>query len=323
MSSNYVRNDGISQLMSDLTNQIKQLLPQEGLPVELEGTIFNLRQRDNYAFFDLNYEADKRLHVTIKGKPFSYFQRINLQDFQGVTLRGTLYLSERNGQFSCGVKCDWITRQQRRDIQSYSPKTTGIKPLPQMPPRIALLSSDESQGAEDFEGTLAPMLKSAMKKYNISTQGDRAVSEIVDAIRAVNTQCDADVICITRGGGDAILLHCVFDNDRLCQAILNSNIPVLIGVGHRSNKFQADAVSDTTGNFGTYAITPTDLANKLNERYKNHQFGVQDPYQQPIPPFPTPAPQHPQKLPGEGTNPFLLVLGSLIVGAAIAYFLLT
>lgn len=101
-------------------------------------------------------------------------------------------------------------------------------------------------------------------------EGDKALEEIPEVIKAANDSNNANLICIVRGGGDPIGIRYIFDNEKICQSITDSKKPVLIGVGHTKDFTNADRASDAPFNKNgshNYFITPTDLANYINKHY--------------------------------------------------------
>lgn len=130
--------------------------------------------------------------------------------------------------------------------------------------RIAVVGSPDTSGYRDFMDTL--FKNNAYRNFKVkvfpsSVQGERAVSELIEAIENAQ-EYDVDVIVIIRGGGGKMDLH-VFNDLDLCRVICRSKIPIITGIGHESDEVVADLVSNT------YTITPTAAAKFLFMRIYN------------------------------------------------------
>ena len=86
-------------------------------------------------------------------------------------------------------------------------------------------------------------------------QGDRAVEEIVQAIKKARCY-DVDVIVLIRGGGSKMDLD-VFNHYALCKTICETKIPIITGIGHETDQVVADLVAKQ------FFITPTAVAKHL------------------------------------------------------------
>jgi len=130
--------------------------------------------------------------------------------------------------------------------------------LPILAKRIAVIGSPETSGYRDFMDTL--FKNNAYRNFKVkvfpsSVQGDRSVSELINAIQKAQ-EYDVDVIVIVRGGGGKMDLH-VFNDLELCRTICRSRLPILTGIGHESDEVVADLVANTP------TITPTAAAKFL------------------------------------------------------------
>jgi exodeoxyribonuclease VII large subunit len=91
---------------------------------------------------------------------------------------------------------------------------------------------------------------------NTAVQGPGAVSQIVEALRELDTDPDVDVIVLARGGGSVEDLL-PFSDETLCRAIAACRTPVVSAVGHEPDNPLCDLVADVR------AATPTDAAKKI------------------------------------------------------------
>lgn len=122
-------------------------------------------------------------------------------------------------------------------------------------PRIALIAG-ENHGKKDFDSKINRKLKEENCIDFIKTNMSN-IPEIISAIEKKNLEQDMDIIAIVRGGGNAEDM-CIYNNKLLLDAIKNSKIPVVVGIGHKDDKILAERVAV----YG--ASTPTDAANYIN-----------------------------------------------------------
>jgi exodeoxyribonuclease VII large subunit len=89
-----------------------------------------------------------------------------------------------------------------------------------------------------------------------AVQGDRAASEVTNAIRVLDEDPEVDVIIIARGGGDFQNLL-VFSDETLVRAAADAVTPIVSAIGHENDRPLLDEVADLR------ASTPTDAAKRV------------------------------------------------------------
>jgi exodeoxyribonuclease VII large subunit len=131
------------------------------------------------------------------------------------------------------------------------------RPIPFLPTVIGLITGRAS-AAEHAVTTVAatrwPAVRFAVR--NTAVQGPTAVSQIVKALRELDSDPDIDVIVLARGGGSVEDLL-PFSDETLCRAIAACRTPVVSAVGHEPDNPLCDLVADVR------AATPTDAAKKI------------------------------------------------------------
>ncbi len=133
--------------------------------------------------------------------------------------------------------------------------------LPSLPNEIAVISSADAAGWKDFLHILNlnwPSVK--INFYNVNVQGQDAPSQIVRAISLANQNPANQMITIIRGGGSADDLS-AFNDQAVIEQIFGSNLPILLGVGHKVDVTLSELVADRA------AATPTDAANIIFPKY--------------------------------------------------------
>lgn len=133
------------------------------------------------------------------------------------------------------------------------------RPLPAVPLRVGLVTSAGSAAHADFVDELATSgFSFAVTLFDSRVQGLDAVPTLVDGIRAAD-RAGLDVVVVVRGGGARTDLA-AFDHERVARAIAGCVTPVVVGVGHETDRSVADDVANTS------AKTPTAAAGVLIER---------------------------------------------------------
>jgi exodeoxyribonuclease VII large subunit len=130
-------------------------------------------------------------------------------------------------------------------------------PLPNPIKMIGIVTSKQSDALHDFEDTYRNEGGTARTKLiDVRLQGQQAVRDITEAINRLNQEKSVDVIALIRGGGHSAELA-TFDDILIAEAICQSAIPILTGIGHQRDSTLADQVADVT------TITPTAAASHL------------------------------------------------------------
>jgi exodeoxyribonuclease VII large subunit len=135
--------------------------------------------------------------------------------------------------------------------------------LPLFPQRIAVVSSEQAAGLQDFLRQLEGNNGGYAFRctfFNAAVQGPTAPAEIAARIREINAAPGGfDCVALIRGGGSKLDLV-AFDDESLCRAVADCALPVLTGIGHEIDESLADLVAHTAFK------TPTAVAAFLIER---------------------------------------------------------
>lgn len=143
-------------------------------------------------------------------------------------------------------------------------------PFPALPLRVGLITSDQSAAYHDF----VDQLTSSGYPFQVTlvdtrVQGIEAVPGVVSALDLAdehNTdEFNVDVMVIVRGGGARTDLV-VFDHEDVARAIAGCRLPVIVGVGHETDRSVADEVAHTS------VKTPTAAAQVLIEAVAEYDY---------------------------------------------------
>ncbi|MDY6999424.1 MAG: exodeoxyribonuclease VII large subunit [Actinomycetota bacterium] len=131
------------------------------------------------------------------------------------------------------------------------------RPLPFLPDTIGLITGRASAAEHDITAVATarwPAVRFAVR--NTVVQGPNAVPQIVEALRALDTDPAVDVIVLARGGGGVEDLL-PFSDETLCREIARCVTPVVSAIGHEPDNPLCDLVADVR------AATPTDAAKRI------------------------------------------------------------
>lgn len=139
-------------------------------------------------------------------------------------------------------------------------------PLPVPAQRIAIVSSANAAGYQDFRREIARSpYRFSLTLFDAFMQGAAAEESIVAALCAVaRRQEEFDAAVLIRGGGSRNDLTC-FDAYRLCTHVAQFPLPVITGIGHDKDTSVADLVAHTA------LKTPTAVAGWLVERMADEE----------------------------------------------------
>jgi exodeoxyribonuclease VII large subunit len=181
----------------------------------------------------LNFTPRDGLHVVIKARISLYEGRGEFQllaEFMEETGEGKLrqaFEALKKRLFAAGL---------------FDP--TRKKALPSMPQSIGIITSSTGAAIRDILSILKRRFpQAAVTIYPTLVQGSSAAPAIVTAIRTANRRQECDVLIITRGGGSLEDLW-PFNEEIVANAIYNSLIPTISGVGHEIDFTIADFVAD-------------------------------------------------------------------------------
>ena len=134
-------------------------------------------------------------------------------------------------------------------------------PMPAVVQRVAIVSSAQAAGYQDFLKELARSpYRFDLTLFEAYMQGAAAEESIIEALCTIAEHAEEfDAVVMIRGGGSRSDLNC-FNAYRLCAHIAQFPLPVVTGIGHDKDTSVADMVAHTA------LKTPTAVAGWLVER---------------------------------------------------------
>lgn len=229
----------------------------------VSGEISNfMRATSGHCYFNLKDAKAQVRCVFFRHK--AQFVDFVLKDGLQVELRATASIYEARGEFQLNVETVRLAgvgalyeRFARLKVRLEAAgwfKPERKRPIPGHPRAVGVVTSLKAAALSDVLTTLRrrwPSLPVIL--YPASVQGPGAATELAAAIRAANARAEVDVLIVCRGGGSIEDLW-PFNEEDVAQAVYESVLPVVSGVGHETDFTICDFVADAR------APTPTAAA---------------------------------------------------------------
>lgn len=239
--------------VSQLTNEIKNLLERNFEYIWVEGEISNLRvPTSGHVYFTLKDETAQIRAVMFRLQ--SRLLKFDPVDGLQVISYGRISVYEPRGEYQLivdylepkGLGALQLAFEQLKEklAQEGLFDPAHKKPIPRLPQRIGIVTSPTGAAIRD-------MLKIIERRYAnvhiliypVRVQGPGAAQEIAQAIKELNEWPNIDVIIVGRGGGSLEDLW-AFNEEIVARAIFSSQVPVISAVGHEIDYTIADFVAD-------------------------------------------------------------------------------
>lgn len=222
-----------------------------------------------------DYERIDQLFIKTLNEPLKdgihmmFLARIQFDPVFGLSLR----ILDIDPSFTLGE----LEREKRETIEKLKQEqlfyANKQQKMPVLPQRIAIISVETSKGYADF----TKVINQNPWGYRFFTmlfpallQGDRAAVTIIAQLQLIQKlQSHFDVVAIIRGGGGDVGLSC-YNEYILAKTVACFPLPVITGIGHSTNETVTEMVAHKN------AITPTDLADYLIQKFHNYAVPLQD-----------------------------------------------
>jgi exodeoxyribonuclease VII large subunit len=249
--------------VSDITNQIKQLLESNFRDVLVEGEISNVNQSRNGHYYFTVKDDNAQLPCVVWRNTAQRLD-VELSDGQQVVLGGDIQVYAPHGRYQMIVSLvqqAGVGRlQQKFEELKAKLQKEGLfddahkKPLPPFPQHIGVITSSTGAAFHDIRSTFEQRWPLAtLYLHHASVQGLNSAGELVSAIETMQEKPGIEVLIIGRGGGSLEDLW-PFNEEKVARAIYNCKIPVISAVGHEVDFSISDFVADSR------AATPTQAA---------------------------------------------------------------
>ena len=250
--------------VTELTARIKQVLEQGFSRIEVTGEISRLtKPSSGHLYFTI-----KDSHAAISAVVWrSAAARLKTRpkDGQAYVFTGHLSLYEPRGSYQlvvtsitsagAGRLAEEFERRKALFAERGWFDTDSKKAVPTFPKHIGIVTSQTAAAFEDVKKVLHT--RPAWLNITLSpavVQGESAPQSIAHAIEKLHKLTDRpDVLLLVRGGGSMEDLWC-FNDERVVQAIMDAEIPIISGIGHEIDTTLADLAADIR------AATPSNAA---------------------------------------------------------------
>ena len=256
-----------------------EFLKEVGGEVKVPGGLFRFKADVNEEYHDddksyviytvlANHELTKRLKVKVPvelldGKDPAYFLDKEV-DITGKVYVYAPYLAvqvEAKRFKEVGPCLRLRELQDWKNIcwqlkEKQAPKRATWKDWTEYVPKIGLIGKPTSKGYMDFMDRILSMNRIPAENI-IHKDVVLRLEDITKAVKELNEAKECDYICIVRGGGNTEELA-IYSNPELLEAMEASNIPIIVGVGHKGDDVLCNELAFYAAN------TPADAANWIN-----------------------------------------------------------
>ncbi|SKA76597.1 exodeoxyribonuclease VII large subunit [Desulfobaculum bizertense] len=269
--------------VSELTRAVGDVLESQFPFIWVKGQVGNVtRPRSGHIYFSLR-DANSQLSVVwfkrnqrcfkcgevdpLTGEVYEEGFQPQLEEGQEVVCAGRLNVYAARGQYQ--LVAELVQEQGLGQLHLEFERLKAMlaekgyfdaerkRALPYHPQRVAVVTAPTGAAVRDF-------LRIADERgwgceiriYPSLVQGDAAPAQIAAALRQVASDGWAELVAVIRGGGSLEDLW-AFNTEAVADAIFQSPVPVLSGVGHEVDTSLADFVADAR------AATPTHAAQML------------------------------------------------------------
>jgi exodeoxyribonuclease VII large subunit len=239
--------------VSELTAQLKTLVEGNFFEVRVEGEISNFRRHTSgHWYFTLKDKAAALRCACFRMQ--NRLIRFAAEDGLTVTASGRLSVYETRGEYQLVVEylepvglgaLQLAFEQLKNKLAAEGLFDAERKrPLPLLPRCIGVVTSPTGASIRD----IIQVIRRRNEAVSVliapaRVQGEGAAFEIAQAIRALDSRTEVDVIIVGRGGGSMEDLWC-FNDERVARAIFKSRAPVISAIGHETDFTIADFVAD-------------------------------------------------------------------------------
>lgn len=239
--------------VAQITGYLRDILESDALlaDVWISGEISNMSGSSaGHLYFTLKDEASQMRCVLFNRKRLS----VEVENGMAVVAHGRISIYEVSGAVQLyvdmiqptgiGVLHMEFERLKAKLEEEGLFEPSRKRPLPEFPENIGIVTSPGGAVLHDITNIISrryPLAELVLAPTAV--QGESAVPGIINALDALNSRGDIDVIILARGGGSLEDLW-AFNDEKVARAIYSSKAPVISGVGHDTDFTICDFVAD-------------------------------------------------------------------------------
>lgn len=265
-----------------LNSYISRILDQDEILQDfwLKGELSGYRfyKQSGHSYFSIKDDNSVVSCVMFKNRAQS--MEFYPQDGMEVLLRGYVSVYTRQGKYQVYVQdmLPFGTGSLYLYLEQLKVRLTSLgyfeserkREIPRVTNTIGVVTSQDGAALQDILRVIRLRHPGAqVVLVHSSVQGSEAPRELAAGIRMLNEYGAIDVILIARGGGSFEDLM-AFNSEEVVQAVFDSTIPVISGVGHEVDVTFCDLVADVR------AATPTQAAQFAVPDYTSVRRKLQD-----------------------------------------------
>ncbi|MFI3257781.1 MAG: exodeoxyribonuclease VII large subunit [Spirochaetales bacterium] len=239
--------------VTELTDNIKNVLEQSFFGIKLEGEISNYRPSSSGHVYFVIKDANATVSaVLFKGK--AQYLNFTPRDGMKVCVRGSISVYATRGTYQIIVEkmeeagtgdiLLMLEQRKRRFTGEGLFDTEKKQSLPFFPLTIGVVTSPTGAALRDIVQIVRRRNpKTSVLVLPCAVQGADAAEQITAQIERANMFNLADVLIVGRGGGSLEDLL-PFSEENVVRAIADSKLPVISAVGHEIDWALSDFVAD-------------------------------------------------------------------------------
>ena len=239
--------------ISEIHAQLRGCIEHHFQRMTLRGEVNNWTSKGTYAFLSL-----KDQHATIEAVIWSSSKKyIDFEPEEGDEVIVFGRVSTKKKHSACQFIIERMIPSGKGEMQREfnrlykTLKAQGLfnrrRRLPLLPNAIGLVTSETSSAYHDFMKIArqrAPGIPICFEQAVM--QGEQTVESVIQALTRVSRHPNVEVIALTRGGGAMEDLW-VFNDERLARFLVQSPVPIVVGIGHEDDTLIAELVADQRG----------------------------------------------------------------------------
>jgi len=239
--------------VSQLTGQIKAQLESRFGQIWVQGEVSNLRrQSSGHVYFSLK-DAGSQLPCVLFNRDAA-LHNFELSDGMELILFGNLSVYAPHGRYQLIAKIAIQSGEGRLQLEFERLKRklaaeglfdrTRKKALPQLPLKIAVITSPTGAALQDFLRILQRRkYRGQVVIFPSRVQGQGAADEIGRMLEYAAASQSFDLLVLTRGGGSIEDLS-AFNQESLARQVAACPLPIISAVGHEIDIVLSDYAAD-------------------------------------------------------------------------------
>lgn len=263
--------------VSELNAEARLLLETRFGTIRLRGEVSQLTVSQAKHFYFTLKDENSEIRCVLFASSI-YRNKIRQKPKLGleIIVEGRLTLYESRGSYQFVVESveledqgvlyqQFLQLKHELETKGYFQENRKIS-IPIHPKRVGIVTSASGAAVHDIIRAFYrrnPTIQLLI--YPTAVQGETAPQEIAAAIELANSREEVNVLLVTRGGGSIEDLA-AFNHRTVADAIFDSKIPVVTGIGHQTDVSIADYVADK------HLATPTAAAEHLSTPSKDEML---------------------------------------------------